>query len=222
MASRRRPPAQPRRPGRPAGETVDQRGALLDAALALYARDGIAATNLRRIAAQAGVTPAMVGYYFGAKEGLVDAVVEERILPVIQTLVPHVRQAGDTSVVALVDAFVRGMHRTVASNPWLPTLWVREILTEGGALRAVLLDRIAPQLPLLMAERFAAAQARGALNPTLDPRLLVVSLIGLTLFPLAAEPIWRRLFDAGDVDADTLARHTTALLVRGLEADHAR
>lgn len=222
MSLRKPKPPAPRKPGRPAGDAIDQRAALLDAALALYARDGIAATNLRRIAAHAGVTPAMVGYYFGGKASLIDAVVEERILPAIQALRPHLQNAGDAGVVPLVNAFVHGMHDTVARNPWLPALWVREILTEGGALRAVLLERIAPQLPLMMADRFSAAQKRGELNPALDPRLLVISLIGLTLFPLAAEPIWRTLFKAEDVDAGMLARHTTTLLVRGLEADHAR
>ena len=49
---------------------------------------------------------------------------------------------------------------------------------------------------------------RGELNPDLDPRLLVVSLVGLTLFPAAGAPIWRRMFDADDIDADALRDHT--------------
>ena len=72
-----------------------------------------------------------------------------------------------------------------------------------------------------MVGRFAAAQQRGEINPDLDPRLLMISLVGLTLFPIAGAPIWRRLFaDAGfgtdDLDLDTLRRHTLALLDGGL------
>ena len=37
-------------------------------------------------------------------------------------------------------------------------LWVREVLCEGGALRELLLSRIAPLIPQAMAARFAAAQ----------------------------------------------------------------
>jgi len=47
-------------------------------------------------------------------------------------------------------------------------------------------------------------------------------LIGLTLFPLAAEPIWRRVFDARDIDYSTLERHTLALLDFGFGGAHAR
>ena len=49
----------------------------------------------------------------------------------------------------------------------------------------------------------------------------MVSLVGLTLFPIAGAPIWRRLF-AGDpataaLDMDTFRRHTLALLERGID-----
>jgi hypothetical protein len=50
----------------------------------------------------------------------------------------------------------------------------------------------------------------------------VVSLIGLTLFPLAAEPIWRRVFDAADIDYARLESHTLALLDHGFGGPHAR
>lgn len=211
---------RPRKPGRPLAEQGDLRERLLDTAIAAYARTGIAGTSLRDIAGETGVTPALIAYYFGNKDALVEAVVEERILPAIAALRLRMQAAGDEPR-ALVEAFVRGMQDLVARHPWLPSLWVREILIEGGVLRELLLTRIAPQIPHVLAERFAAAQRTGRLNPRLDPRLLVVSLIGLTLFPLAAEPVWRRLFDADDIDPALLLRHTTALLEKGLEADDA-
>jgi AcrR family transcriptional regulator len=188
---------------------------LLDAAIACFARHGIAATSLRAIATEAGVTPAMLHYYFGDKPQLQQAVIEERLLPATAQLRETLAAAGD-DVAALVAAFVRGIGEVIARHPWLPSLWVREVLCEGGALREVMLQRIAPQVPLMMAQRFAVAQKKGRLNPDLDPRLLMVSLVGLTLFPAAGAPIWRRIFDADDLDADALRLHTLALLDRGI------
>ena len=57
---------------------------------------------------------------------------------------------------------------------------------------------------------------------SLEPRLLMVSLIGLTVFPLAAQPIWRAIYPAEDITADVLRRHVLALLLRGLELGDAR
>ena len=85
-----------------------------------------------------------------------------------------------------------------------------------------LIRQVGPLLPTMMASRFAAAQQAGQLNPDLDPRLLMVSLIGLTMFPMASAPIWRQLFGADDIDFNDLRRHTLVLLDRGLELDHAK
>ena len=213
---RRYGPPSTRGPGRPGGDAADQRKSLLDAAIRIYTREGIAAARLRDIAAEAQVTPALIGYYFGGKEQLAQAVVEERIIPAVTTLQRHVQKAGD-DVRELVSEFLHAVHEIVDQYPWLPALWMREILNESGALRDVLLKRLAPQDPCMVVDRFVAAQQRGALNADLDPRLLVVSLIGLTFFPLAAESIWRQLFNADGIDTTALLQHTQALLDRGLE-----
>jgi AcrR family transcriptional regulator len=216
-------PVRKRAPGRPtrrAAPPAEQRELLLDAAIACFVRKGIAATSLREIAREAHVTPALMHYYFGDKAQLQDALVADRLLPVLADMRKAVANAGD-DVSGLIAAFVSGIGRIAMKHPWLPPLWVREVLCEGGALRDVLFERIGPQVPQVMAKRFAEAQARGEINEDLDPRLLMVSLVGLTLFPIAGAPIWRRLF-AGDpataaLDMDTFRRHTLALLDRGIE-----
>jgi hypothetical protein len=95
-------------------------------------------------------------------------------------------------------------------------------LGEKGALRDVLHNIIAPQVTQLLARTLVEAQKRGAISADLDPRLLVVSLVGLTMFPLAAEHIWRRIFPSGDLDRGVLLRHTLALLDHGLGGLDAR
>jgi len=213
-----RTPARPKRsPGRPAKARGDQRERLLDVALTLFSRNGVAETPLSAIARRAHVTPALMHYYFGNREQLLDALMDERIAPLVLRVGLQLAQAGHQPA-ALVRTFVTTMLTMLAENPWLPPLWVREVLTESGSLRERLLKRIAPQIAPMLARRFAEAKASGALNPGLDPKLTVVSLIGLTLFPLAAQSIWRRLLDADDIDTQTLINHTLALLGSGLGA----
>ncbi|MFD3300568.1 TetR/AcrR family transcriptional regulator [Aquipseudomonas alcaligenes] len=211
-----KPAKTPRAPGRPTAAATVQREQLLSIATDLFAQQGIQATRLRAIAERAGVTPALLNYYFGSKERLVEAMVEERFLPLVARAAAQLQQAGDDPL-ALVEAFIRDMVRNVTEQPWLSQLWVREILCEGGVLRERLMHRVAPMVPLLLAQKFAAALARGALNPGLDPRLLVVSLIGLTLLPYAAAPIWRGVFANPQIGDDALINHTLALLKGGME-----
>lgn len=205
-----------RLPGRPSGDSQAQRQQLLAIATEAFASNGIRATSLRTIAERAGVTPALLNYYFGNKQKLVDAMVEERFLPLIQRASASLQQAVDDPQ-ALVAAFIRDLSRTMIEHPWVSQLWVREILCEGGLLREQLMSRVAPMVPLLLAQRFAAAQARGALNPALDPRLLVVSLMGLSILPYAAAPLWRGIFANPQIGDDALIEHTLALLRQGME-----
>src|SRR3546814_18239669 len=99
--------------------------------------DLIAATSLRAIAAEAGVTPALLHYYFGDKAQLVDALVEERMLPAFAAVRGRVAAAGD-DIADTVAAFVCGLTEVMKAHPWWPQLWVREVLCEGGALRDLL------------------------------------------------------------------------------------
>ena len=219
------PPAPPKRgpakgrkraPGRPSADAPDQRAVALDAALACFVRQGIAATSLRDIAREAGVTPALLHYYFGDRQQLLDAVVAERVVPAFLSVRERLARAGG-DVADIVAAFVHGVTDAIARHPWWPQLWVREVLCEGGALRNLLVQRIAPDIARLLAGRFAAAQAAGRLNADLDPRLLLPTLVGLTMFPAAGAPIWRQVFDADDLGLDDVRGHALALLDRGLE-----
>jgi len=203
-----------RAPGRPAKVRGDQRKRLLDVALTLFAKQGIAGTPLSAIARRARVTPAMLHYYFGSRDQLLDALMDECIAPLIARVGAQLG-ASESDPRGLARAFAATIIGVLAENPWLPPLWMREVLSEGGVLRERLLQGGAARLAPGLASRFADAQRRGALNPGLDPRLTVVSLIGLTIFPLAAQPIWRRLLDADDIGIATLISHTEALIEAG-------
>ncbi|MFT9258751.1 MAG: TetR family transcriptional regulator [Acetobacter sp.] len=67
----------PRKPGRPA-ESLATRDTILDVAEQQFAALGFAGTTLRDIARQAEVNQALIGYYFGSKQALFEAVYKRR------------------------------------------------------------------------------------------------------------------------------------------------
>ena len=54
----------------------NSRMALIIAAGELFAENGVSGTNVRSIAAKAGVNVALINYHFGNKDGLVNAVID--------------------------------------------------------------------------------------------------------------------------------------------------
>jgi AcrR family transcriptional regulator len=55
-------------------DDLTARARIREAALSLFAQDGIAATSMRSVAAKAGVSPSLVVHHFGTKAGLREAV----------------------------------------------------------------------------------------------------------------------------------------------------
>ena len=111
------PRRAPGRPARTPDGNAGVREALLDAAIARFTARGIAATSLREIAGQAHVTPALLHYYYGDKAQLVDALVEERMLPAFHLVRARVAAAGD-DVADTVAAFVCGLTQVMETHPW--------------------------------------------------------------------------------------------------------
>lgn len=74
--------AQPtaRRPGRSPGVTGN-REAILAAARTLFARHGYGGATIRGIAREAGVDPALVMHYYGSKDGIFAAAIQDAIQP---------------------------------------------------------------------------------------------------------------------------------------------
>ena len=206
-----------RAPGRPAAGERDHRDALIDAARDQFAAHGFAATSLRRVAEAAKVTPALSHYYFADKAGLLEAVVEHRVAPLVQAMGATVAAAGPDPVESL-RAFVRAYTRTAADNPWLPQLIVREVLSGEGVLRDTFPQRFAGGFAAMLRGIVAAGQARGDFRADLDTSEIVMSLISLCIFPFLAAPLVNRALgiDTGPARADALASHHLAVLLAGI------
>jgi TetR/AcrR family transcriptional regulator len=209
--------ATPRRPGRPAGGPagIDQRSRLLDIALTLFARQGIADTTLAAIAREAGVTPAMVHYYFKTRDQLLDLLIEERFLPVRASLESVFKANTDDPVAAITQLTQRFMD-IAAEHPWFGPLWIREVISESRLLKQQIRKRLGDANKNSMLQSIARWQTEGRLNADLEPSLVFLSLLGLTILPLTAAKAWRDDPVLGQLGAKEITRHALALLGHGI------
>ncbi|WP_175863192.1 TetR/AcrR family transcriptional regulator [Burkholderia cepacia] len=202
---------------RPSVDDFDLRDHMLDVAMQLFAERGIAATTVAQIAAAAGVTSAMVHYYFTNRERLLDAIVEERLAQAIafvwRPTEPRIDDDPFALVGELVDRFFDVTHRM----PWLPSIWLREIVHEGGLLRERMVRRIPLDHVGRLAERIRGAQQAGTLNPALEPAFLFHSIVALVMLPLATAKLWQSARGMPPIDRDVLHRHVRALLGSGMQ-----
>lgn len=204
-----------RQPGRPSAEqSPGARDALLDAASELFARKGVDGVSLRRLADEAGVTPAMVHYYFGSKQGLYQAMLARALTRVVDR-VSAATNAGD-ELAQLLDV----LFTTVAAEPWIPTLVVREVLSDRGQFRDQFVEGYASHMAMLVPSLIAKRTDAGTFRGDLDPVLSFLSLIGMSLMPFVGRPVIERVLGI-DYDQDFVHRfadHTLRLFVEGARA----
>jgi TetR/AcrR family transcriptional regulator len=143
-----------RGPGRPSKEV---RGdlALLRAGQSAFARDGFEATSLRKIAATAGVDPALVAHHFGSKEAFWKAVVDrlvEELMPLLAEL-EELQKQVEVPIRVRFEKAIRHMVASVCEEPDLGMFFSRMNAERGGKLDLLIEKMIRPYhdafLPLL-------------------------------------------------------------------------
>lgn len=208
--------AKKRRPGRPAGthSKGGKREHLLDTAMNLFSTRGIGETPLSAIAKEAGVTTAMLHYYFNTREHLLDVLIDERYMPVRASFGGIFEQHPNDPVKALT-ALTHKFIDSALLYPWFAPLWIREVLSESGLLKRRMDERFGADQKKSAVRWIEKWQRDGRLNPDLQPEFLFISLFGLTLLPVAA--MQKRIRKGDDsLNADMLARHVAALLSSGI------
>lgn len=158
--------------GRRAG-TADTRAAILRAARETFASESYEGASIRRIAARAGVDPALVLHYFGTKDGLFDEAVDFPFDP--DALMERIFGAGlDGAGRRFAEAFLdtweseeyglqlRGIFRAAVSSETAATK-LRQ-LVEGRLLPAVSsrlpVPGLAPRVPLVLSQLLGVAVLR--------------------------------------------------------------
>lgn len=208
-------PRKRRGRGRPAAENAeDVREKLLDAARDLFPRYGYRAVSSRQIGAAAGVNFAMIRYYFGGKPGLYREMLHGALRPARKTLDAMSEPHPPPQLAQTLENITRAW----AGNPWVAGFVVREVLAPDGPMRAMFLRDFPERLAPLVERMVEGEIAAGKLRADLDPRLLVLSIVSLAIFPFLALPLTSRVFGVRNDEefVTRFLRHTADLLARGV------
>lgn len=205
---------KPRRPGRPRGKKAgaDNREQLMDIALMLFARQGIARVSLNAIAKEAGVTPAMLHYYFTSREALVEQLLEERFMP-LRNRISLVFSEHPGDPVTSLTLMVKVLAELAEQNTWFAPLWMQEMIGEMPILRQHMQPRFGDDKHQQMLTTLKGWQESGKLNAELSPELLITTLISLVLVPFSRLRTDERM---KNLSPDTIVRHALAVMGQGI------
>jgi AcrR family transcriptional regulator len=162
----------------------EKRGEILAAAVRVLARDGIAETTTRKIALEAGVNQAMLRYYFGSKDELLFAVLQEMMRQTRE--IAQAAASAQEDIRAAIAESLKAFWKHVEDSPELQVmqyeLTLYALRTPSAAwLAKQQYDGYSVVVEALLQEAFATAQQTPALPFAALARFIIAGLDGLIL-----------------------------------------
>ena len=168
-------------------EITDKREQLLKAASKLFAEKGFEAVSTRDLAKEADVNMAMIAYYFGSKDGLFKAIIEERFPKTASRLRAIQKENGNAwdKISTVIDFYIERITESGSFHK----IVLRELsLEQRPEHRELILSGIEQNWKVIKTY-IEEGQETGLFKADIDPEFTLASLFG-TLFQLINMPSW--------------------------------
>lgn len=162
---------------------------ILAAAEKEFLQKGYDGARTTSIAKEAGVTHAMLHYYFRTKDLLFERIVDRCVGTLAQSMVAIL---GDPNKPLLdrIESGISAHFDVIAANPLLPKFFITEVITRPER-HHILLEKVSNVAVLLFSklqQDLDMAFERGEIVKT-DIRMLLISIISINVMPFIALPL---------------------------------
>ncbi|MBI3786421.1 MAG: TetR family transcriptional regulator [Deltaproteobacteria bacterium] len=201
--------AQPSPRGRPSGPKAERtRATILEAAAQVFAEKGYAAARLEDVAAGVGIRRASLVYYFRDKRELYDVVLSDILGELLDRYQTVLREPAPLPqrIEAIVDAWVG----YVAERPAVARLLLWEA-ADGSPDRVFAAAGRGAAVISALTSAIREGQRQGSLQP-IDPIHFIFTIVGATVFFVAAMPRMVPDWPFDPLSPQQLAAHRTQLL----------
>jgi len=168
-------------------ETTEVR--ILEAAKKIFIINGLEGTSMQQIADEAQINKSLLHYYYRTKEKLFAAVFSyafKYLIPEIQSIM----NSNDT-VFVKIEKIVAGYMEMLMKNRFIPAFVLHEINRNPDRLFEIM--KSSGIDPHIFIDQFKTEVEKGTIRP-IDPRHLMVNVVSLCIFPVAARPLVQRIF----------------------------
>jgi AcrR family transcriptional regulator len=150
---------------------------LMDTAELLFSRKGFEGTSVRDIAEEAGINTAMISYYFGSKEKLMEAIFERRSLNIkekVDALIKDDSLDPLEKVYALLDEYI---DKILQRKTFHRILLCEQVINQSPAILEML-SKLKYRNTASINELIRIGQRKGAFKKHVDIPMIMNTLIG--------------------------------------------
>ena len=176
--------------------------AILAAAKEEFLDKGYDGARTTSIARAAGVTHAMLHYYFKTKEQLFEHIFQETMGMLVEGILEVFTQTDKPFKERIAEAL--GIHfEVIRENPRLPLFMIREVASrpERFAIIKNVISTFAGNLLIALQRDIDQAVAKGEISH-IDATTLLLDMISLNVFPFIVKPVFEAATGL-DLNADS-------------------
>ncbi len=168
-------------------EVLTKEQEILKAAEEVFLEKGFALAKTTEIAGKAGVTHAMLHYYYRTKEKIFEKIFERKIRELTASLAVHF--PADMPFLELARLLVESHFDFVAANPRLPRFVLQEVISNPSRSVGVrkLVTPFVDQLLTDLTGRMDEAVRKGEIRPV-EPLHLLYDVASLNIFAFLSLP----------------------------------
>jgi AcrR family transcriptional regulator len=174
----------------------------------LFNQKGYSATRTRDIAAEAGITLALLNYYFRNKEKLFEVIMLENVQKFMHGVVP-VFNDEKASLEEKLELLVSRYIETCIEHPDILFFVLSEIRNSPEAM----LKKMDPE-KTMMNSHFMKQVKESIMSGkmTIHPMHFIANLMGLTVFPFLAVPILKKVGKLSAEDFNALMQQRKKMI----------
>ena len=181
---------------------------ILNAAISVFHKKGMAGARMQEIADEAKINKAMLHYYFRNKQQLFEAV----FMQAFQKFAPQMNGIfnSEAPVFEKIRDFTESYISFVIENPYLPTFLIQEININPEFGATFFASHSAPD-PTSFEKQIAQEIEKGILKPV-DPKQLLLNLFSLCAFPFVGSGLVKGILKLDKESCNTLMEERKKLI----------
>ena len=179
---------------------------IIEAAEKLFSENGFDGTSVRDIAEEAGVNLAMISYYFGSKEKLMEAIFKHRgafMKMQIETMLKNKEFTSLEKIYFLIDGFIdrilkqRSFHR----------IMTREQMVGLGGPTSKLIHDLKKTNQELIKQLIQEGIKKGEFKKNIDIPLMMMTLVGTTNHLFTTQHYYREINNLQSLSDEEFEKH---------------
>lgn len=194
----------------------DKQKHILEIGERLFATKGFDGTSVRDIAQEAGVNVAMISYYFGSKEKLLEAVFDMRVQQIQARLLDMVRD-DSLSPQKKIDRLIEQSAARMFSNQHFYKLMVREQISIGNSPIVRIIHETKKQNHEFIKTIIMEGQAMGVFRQQVDIPLLLVTMFGTINHFISTQHHYKDIHNLNDMPEDDFRHYMQQKIVTHLK-----